>query len=358
MTRFRFRFLSLALTCAILTAPVASAEGIDFAPTANIQYDVVRFDSDDAHLRDDDAFRRGRLGFKVKGNAWQFVTEHDFADRTPADAYLELTPSKGHSVRIGQFKQPFLLEDAISDKQAPFLEQAPIGAFNISRRVGVEYARQAAWGTVNAALVSQRLDGTNEGVGFATRATWKLRERDGEALHIGGGLASESPDARPASFSVNSGTAISDVRLARTGTLAGVDRIDRAAVEALWIRGAWSLQGEHAQVAVQRDTARNAYGDAQSLLATWSPSGHARSYKRGVPGAPSGDGRAWELSARWSAIDLDSGVIAGGELQQVAFAASCYVNGHLRIVANLVRSERNGVADEPLLAALRVQLTY
>lgn len=346
------------LTGALLLVPPAALADVAFSPSANVQYDVVRFDSDDARLQDDDAFRRARLGFKLKSGAWQFVAEHDIADRTPPDAYLELTPAKGHSLRIGQFKQPFLLEDAISDKQAPFLEQAPIGAFGISRRLGVEYARQASWGTVNAALIGQRLDGANEGLGVATRATWKLHERDGDVLHVGGGFASESPDTARASIGASPGTALTDVRLARTGTLRDVDRIDRAAVEALWIRGAWSLQGEHAQVAVQRGAARDADGHAQSVLATWSPTGHVRSYKRGVPGAPSGDGRAWELSARWSAIDLDSAAIAGGDVQQFGVAATCYVNDHLRLAANLVRSERDGAADEPLLAALRVQLTY
>lgn len=342
----------------LLASPMTIAGALDFSPSANVQYDVVRFSSDDARLHDDHAFRRARLGFRLKGEAWQFVAEHDVAERTPPDAYLELTPAKGHSLRIGQFKQPFLLEDAISDKQAPFLEQAPIGVFGISRRLGLEYARQATWGTVNAALIGQRLDGSNEGLGVTTRATWKLRERNGEVLHVGGGLASESPHSARASFAVSTGTALSDVRLARTGTLRDVDRIDRAAVEALWIRGAWSVQGEHAQVAVQRDAAPDADGHARSVLATWSPTGHVRSYKRGVPGAPSGDGRAWEVSARWSTIDLDSAAVAGGDLQQIGMAATCYVNDHLRIAANLVRSERNGAVDEPLLAALRVQLTY
>lgn len=337
---------------------MAIAGDLDFSPSANVQYDVVRFSSDDARLHDDHAFRRARLGFKLKGKVWQFVAEHDAAERTPPDAFLELTPAKGHSLRIGQFKQPFLLEDAISDKQAPFLEQAPIGVFGISRRLGVEYARQAAWGTVNAALIGQRLDGSSEGVGVSTRATWKLREGDGDVLHVGGGFASESPDAGRASFALHPGTTMTDVRLARTGALRNVDRIDRAAVEALWIHGAWSLQGEHAQVAVLRNAARDADGHAQSVLATWSPTGHVRSYKRGVPGAPSGDGRAWELSARWSAVDLDSGAVAGGDMQQAGVAATCYVNDHLRIAANLVRSERDGAADDPLLAALRVQLTY
>lgn len=353
------RLMPSAVLVALAAAatPAVAAE-TTFAPTANLQYDVIRFDSDDARLRDDDAFRRARLGFKAGGERWQFVAEHDFADRTPPDAYLELTPAKGHALRIGQFKQPFLLEDAISDKQSPFLEQSPIGAFAVSRRVGVEYARQAGWGTVNAAAFGQRLDGTLESTGFATRATWLLRKHEREVLHVGGGFATESPDAGQASFSANAGTPLASARLGSTGTLRGVERIDRAGLEALWIRGAGSLQAEVARVSVSRDGAARFDGDARSLLATWSPSGHSRSYKRGVPGAPAGDGAAWELAARWSAIDLTDAGITGGDVRQVALSAIYIPNAHLRIGANLVRGTRDGRVDEPLLAALRIQLTY
>lgn len=345
---------TLALASVALTATAAP----DFSPSANIQYDWARFDSDDARLRDDHAFRRARLGFKVKGERWQFVAEHDFAENTPPDAYLEFTPAKGHSLRVGQFKQPFLLEDAVSDKHSPLLEQSLLGAFGISRRIGIEYARQAAWGTANAAVFGQRLDGTSESLGIATRATRLLRERDGEVMHVGGGFASESPDTQRASFSASTGSSLTGVRLGSTGSIADVDRIDRAALEGLWIRNAWSLQGELAQVLVQRDGA-DFRGDAQSLLFTWSPTGDARSYKRGVVGAPStADGGAWELALRWSAIDLDDDAIVGGRVRNLGLGATYYANKHLRIATNLVKSAREAADDRPLVAELRVQLTY
>ncbi len=353
----RHRLRAALAILPVLAAMPATAADIDFAPTANFQYDLVRFDADDARLRDDDAFRRTRLGFKVKSARWQFVAEHDFAERSPADAYLEFTPAKGHALRLGQFKQPFLLEDAISDKHLPFLEQAPLGTFGISRRIGVEYARQAGWGTVNAAAFGQRLDGTLDSPGIATRATWLLRQREGEVLHVGGGFASESPDTEQASFSANPGSALTAVRVGSTGTLRRVERIDRGALEALWIRGAGSLQAEAARVSVQRDGLRSFDGDAHSVLATWSPTGHARSYRRGVPGAPAANG-AWELAARWSAIDLDDSGVAGGRVRQLAASAIYIPNAHLRLGAYLVRSRRDGGIDEPVLAALRIQLTY
>ncbi|GAB2525245.1 OprO/OprP family phosphate-selective porin [Lysobacter humi (ex Lee et al. 2017)] len=354
---FRPLACALALGCIV----PAWAAGLDVAPTANIHYDVVRFDADDTRLRDDDAFRRLRLGFKAKNGPWQLVAEHDFADRTPADAFVEYTPAKGHAVRVGQFKQPFSLEDAISDKQAPFLETSLLGTYAIGRRIGLEYSRHGDRGVLNVAAFGQRLDGTLEGRGLTARGAWVLRRDARGLLQLGASLATDTPDLERASFSASPGTALTSVRSGSSGSLAGVDRIDRGAVEALWVRGAGSLQAEWGRVAVQRDGRPDYATDAQAVVATWSPTGHSRSWKRGIPGGPSGANGvngAWELAARWSAIDLDDAGIHGGRVASYGLAASYFPNPHLRIAANLVRTSRAGGADAPLLAALRVQLTY
>lgn len=353
--------LLCAATALTLSQAATPAAAVEFAPTANVQYEWARFDDDVRAFEDDHDFRRGRLGFKLKddGGKWQFAAEHDFADKTPADAYLELTPSKGHAVRIGQFKQPFLLEDAISDKHSALLEQSLVGAFAISRRIGVEYARFGDRGTVNAAVFGKRVDGSNESIGATMRATWvPVATSENVHRHIGFSLASESPHSERASFSANPGTTLTTLRLASTGGIVPVDRIDRGAVEALWMQSAWSLQAEVAAVATRGDGA-DFVGHAQSVLATWSPSGDARSYKRGVVGAPSAD-NAWELALRWSAIDLDDGAIEGGRVQQFGVGATWYFDKHLRVIANVVRndSRRRGVSDDPVVAGLRMQFTY
>lgn len=353
--------MSLHRVCGALALAFAlpAYAGIDVAPTANLQYDVTHLDGaaggDDATS----AFRRARLGFRLSGTRWQFVAEHDFADRSPADAWFEFTPAKGRSLRVGQFKQPFLLEDAISDKQSQMLETSPMGTFTYGRRMGVEYARYGSRGTLNVAAFDQRVDGTQTSTGATMRGTWLLRNRDGEVVHVGGSLASDRPQTDTASFSANAGTPLIAAKLAGSGTLRRVDRIDRAGLEAVWIRGAGSVQAEAARVAVHRDGAATYDADAQSITATWSPTGHRRAYKRGVPGAPVADGRAsWELAARWSAIDFDDTGIAGGRVEQFAVSAIRVPNPHLRIGASLVHSTASSRAADPLLATVRVQLTY
>ena len=352
----------LVLALAGVAGTATADQAFDFAPVVNLQYEWAAFDNDQRAFEDTNDFRRGRLGFKLKGSnkLWQFVAEHDFADKTPADAYLELMPADGHAIRVGQFKQPFLLEDAVSDKATPLLEQSLVGVFAISRRIGVEYARFGERGTLNAAVFGKRLDGASESLGASLRGTWALPVGADSNAHVGMSLATESPDNARASFSVAPGTSLTALRLASTGAIAGVDHLDRAAIEGLWMRGAWSLQAEVTAVATRGD-GPDFHGDAQSMLVTWSPSGDARSYKRGVIGAPStADGIAWELALRWSAIDLDDGVVEGGRVQHIGFGATCYFNKHVRVIANVLRldSTRRGIADDPLVAGLRLQLTY
>jgi len=350
------------LTMAVLPA-VAGNLPVTFTPTANVQYEWARVDSNLGPLQTEDGFRRARLGFRLKGdtNRWQVVVEHDFADRTPPDAYLELTPGEGRSFRIGQFKQPFALEDALTDKQSAFLEASPVGAFVISRRIGAEYARWGKRGTFNAAVFGHRLDGTSDSPGASLRGTWLLRSGTQESAHVGLSVASESPRSHSASYSLNAGSVLGDLRVAATGGITGVDRIDRLALEGLWVHGAWSLQGEAAKVFLRRD-AGNLGGDASSVQLTWSPTGDGRNYKRGVAAAPAPKGHVgWELALRYGVIDLDDGpAMRGGRAESWGLAATCYPHANVRVIANLLHydSTRRGIANDPLTLGLRVQFTY
>lgn len=345
------------------TAPVAASDlPFQIAPIANVQYEWGRVESATGPLQMEDGFRRARLGFRIKSdnNHWQLVVDHDFADRTPPDAYLELTPAEGQSFRFGQFKQPFALEDAIADKQTAFLEASPVGAFMISRRISAEYARWGKHGTFNASVFGHRLDGTSDSPGASMRGTWLLRSSKRDSMHVGMSLASESPHSALASYSLNGGTALASVQVASTGSLANVDRIDRAALEWLWVRGTWSFQAETAQVILRRD-AGDTRGDASSVQVAWSPTGDGRNYKRGVATAPTPGGHpGWELALRWGVIDLDDGPVRGGHAEAWGLAATCYPHRNIRVIANILQysGSRNGGHADPLTAGLRLQFTY
>jgi phosphate-selective porin OprO and OprP len=356
--------LPTAILClANAACGVAQAQSsLSLTPIANLQYDTVLVDEDTLPSRHAHDLRRARLGVRISSSQhpWQLVMDHDLADRTPPDFFLEVTPKNGTSLRFGQFKQPFTLEDAIADKQTAFMEASPVGAFVISRRLGAEYARWGKHGTFNIAAFGKRLDGSNEAVGMTTRGTWRLALNASYQAHIGMSLATESPQYSQASFSTNAGTVLDALKTTSTGTLTGVNRVDRFAVEGVWIKDAWSIQGEAASVFLRRDT-HHVRGDTASLQMTWSPTGDGRNYKRGVATAPTPQGHiGWEIALRYGVVDLNDGTVRGGRSENWGIAVTCYPHTKMRVVANIVQSkgQRAGHLIEPLTAGLRLQFTY
>lgn len=349
-----------ALFATALPVLASAAEPVRFAPTGLLTYDQVEFDGNDRGSESTDKVRSARLGFKVgsKGR-WQLHVEHEFTDRSTPDAYLKWQLPRGQSLRVGQFKQPFLLEDATSVRQTPLMEASLLGSFAISRRLGAAYTRADDDASFNAALFGQRLDGKNAGLGAATRATWVLARSDAGLVHVGLGAAQERPDARVARFASKSETGFAPYNAIDTGSLAGTRRIGRYGGELLALHGPWSLQAELAQAHVTRDDG-DFHGHGGYAMLGWSP-GHVRDYSAGSVGAPELDGGpAWELFLRHSRLDLDDGQVQGGRQHDWAAGVTFHANDHLRLMANYIAADvrRGGANSHPRIAQLRVQLAF
>jgi len=360
MSHAHLRNIAVALAAVALPF-CAHADGLSFKPTGVIYYDGVDAHPDVKPFEDVDKVRSARLGFVAKaGERWQLNVEHEFTDRSTPDAFLQFTPAKGHVLRLGQFKQPFLMEDATSARQTPLMEASLLGSFALGRRIGLSYAWSDANHAVNTAVYGKRLDGKNEGLGAAIRASRALHFGD-DLLHLGVGASVDSPDSDTARFSSKPESALATSSLVDTGTLGDVQRTSRAGLEALWIAGAWSVQAEAAAVSSHRDYAADLRGTGGYALASWSPTGHRRNYKAGTVSSPTiGDEMAWELVVRYSTLDLDSGASQGGVQADWNFGATWYVNRYARVMANYVvaDSRRRGVDDDPRLLLMRLQLQF
>ncbi len=349
----------------LLGAAAPAAADVAITPGISVMYDATSVDSDTYDYGDSlERFRRLRTALTIgEDGVWALKLEHDLADRSAPEASFQFNLGPGDMLRIGQFKQPFLMDDAISDKQTPFLEQSLAGTFSLGRRLGVGLERVRPDWTIAGSLVGQRLDGTQERVGVTSRAT-RVLWRDGDALvHIGGSLAWEANEF--GSFRVNSRPEnyFASRSLVDTGTLPDVDTIGRGGVEAVWLDGPFSLQGELVALHATRETGTGTGFDGHggSLVAGWSPTGHARGYSKGVLGSPDTDGRqAVELFARLSWLDLDDGAVQGGRETNASLGVVWYPVDHVRVMANWIRvdSDRRGVADDPSIASLRLQLVF
>lgn len=369
---FSAKTLSLAAPAAIAAlalfpGPAAMAQTAarswSLSPSLTINYDWLRVEEDARPFPDEDDFRRARIGLTLKGsNGWILRGEHDVEERTAPELSLEVPLGEGRQLRFGQFKHPFLLDDVTSDKQSPLMEGSLAIAYAVNRRLGMAYGQSDAQHSFDVSVFDQRLDGRFEGTGVAARYTRVLSRSSEGLFHLGGSLALDDPRNGQTRWGTRPESGIASVSLADTGTLTGVDRNQRAAIDALWLHGPWSLQAEHVLGQSLRSNAPDFHSDASYALLSWSPSGHQRSYKAGVVGSPkAGEGeRPWELFLRYSRIDLDDGPAQGGRERDWTLGTTWYPHPRVRLLANWthVRSHRRGASDDPQLLQFRVQIAY
>jgi len=149
----------------------------------------------------------------------------------------------------------------------------------------------------------------------------------------------------------------------RTGDLEAVDRIRQLGLEAAWKTGPFSAQTEWMRAAVSRGSGQaDVAFHGWYVAGSWVLTGESRGYRNGAfrglsPGRPGG---AWELTTRYSRINLDDGRVLGGEENNVTLGINWYANDHLRIMANYIKvsSKRRGVSDDPTIFLLRTQITF
>ena len=134
----------------------------------------------------------------------------------------------------------------------------------------------------------------------------------------------------------------------RTGVLPAED-FETWNAELSWRRGPLLLSSEFTRTNVDSPILGNPSFDGYWLAASWILSGEMREYNKksgtfgGVPVSKSvyqGGKGAWELSTRWSSINLTDGRVEGGEMEVAALGLTWWltpffgVNGNYRYIWN------------------------
>lgn len=356
--------MTLAI-CASLLVAAGGTQASDWslAPGVNFQYDWAEFRSDASTLEDASDFRRMRLSATAKhAKDLEMKVEYDLASNQWTDAYAKYNFANGHSVKAGQFKQPFFLEELTSDRNSLFMEQGLPSAMGIARRLGAEYAYTRPDWSLAVSAYGQTLEGINKGTGIAARATWLPISADGRFLHLAAAAASENPKSDSGRFSTRPEASLSPRRFADTGTLADVDSIQRIGLEAAYVDGPLLLQSEYVHGSFQRAGRPDFSGAGYYLQAGWFLTEHARGYKNGTIDAPKLDGArgAWELGLRYSHLDLDDGAVLGGVESNWTLGLTWWAHPNARLMANAISvdSDRRGISDNPDILEFRAQIGF
>src|SRR5690625_2490687 len=350
-------------------AAAGDANAFQWEPKARLHMDYGANDPDVAPMPDGWIVRRAILGLEGRfGGDWSFVVSYGFAsggDIRPADGQfrdvaLTYAGWSAGDVAVGQFKVPFGLEEAISSNDISFVERAlPFDAFAFSRRMGVGFSRGRAGYTFRAMVFGSSIGGRDRGRGAAARFTLAPVHTRDTVVHFGIAAATEKPHGE-VGFGAAPESRVGDVDLVRTGALPGVDRVNRLGLESAWRSGPYSVQAEWMQASVERVHGRTDPDLGGWYVAgSWVLTGESRPYADGrfkgiEPARPQG---AWELTLRYSRVDLDDGDVRGGRERNVAAGLNYYLGEHVRVMLNYIRvhSWRHGQTDDPNILLLRAQ---
>ena len=365
---------ALVAVCIGVSGPGAARDAMAFevTPEGRLHLDYAAYDADAEPHADDLIVRRAVFGLDGKfGDDWSFEIAYEFAsdgEIRPGDGHfrdvaLEYEGWGAADVTVGQFKLPFGLEELSSSNNILFVERAlPVDAFAPSRRMGIGLDRHGDRYTFTAMAFGSSLDGDDRGRGAAARFTVAPVHADDTVVHLGIAAVVEHPRS-DVDFDASPESRVADVDFVNTGDIDGIDRIDRIGIEAAWKSGPVSAQAEWMRAALGRDSGR-ADADLQGwyVAGSWILTGESRAYDDGAfkGAAPGRRGGAWELTARYSHLDLDAADIRGGEERNRTLGLNYYANEHLRIMANYiqVRSRRRGATDDPDIFQIRAQLVF
>jgi phosphate-selective porin OprO/OprP len=283
-------------------------------------------------------------------------------------------------VRMGNFKEPFSMEEITSSKYITFLERALPNIFAPSRHVGIQslsYTDDERWTLFYGAFfedisqtLKERVD-DNQGIDLMARLGWNPIYTAGGrgVLHLGAGYVWTDDRDDVVRFRSRPETHES-IYVVDTGELFA-DNYHRFNFELAGVYGPFCLHSELFYVDVNGITGELEDGSLRTdpdseywgafVYGSWFLTGENKNYSRIVKDfgrvkpntnfwwVRTMDGRcdcgwgAWELAARWSYLDLsDAFAITGdgeaGLANNMTLGVNWYWNPYTRLMFNYIRS--------------------
>lgn len=369
---------------------VFQIDSVFYSQTQTNRQVMQNADNPDGLMYDGTGIKRARLtafGSVAENIDYRFQFDlGGFGRPSITDMYMDIkeVPLLG-KVRIGQYKQPFSLEELTSFRFNPFMDRSSLFIFHPFRRTGVgfyDWTEDGKWTWFVSAFrgfhdfYGNDLTDTG-GYGFAMRGTHCFYyENDGaDVWHFGGVYSLIDPSGGNIQFGkfggnapelgllqgqfgttnfrqdqsmVNTGKQLVNTYDPKTGKGGrGTANYQDFHLETAIVRGPFSFQAEGDIVPVSMNDGRTPIFAGGYLFMTYFLTGEHRTYDRNLalfdrikPKVNSGKGHpfggAWELTARLNYITLDSQGVKGGTLIDPTFGFNWYMNPYTKLTFNYI----------------------
>lgn len=357
----RLRLLALAgLAGALAGGPAARAGGLKLGATGRLHVDTWDYQ----RAPDLTEPRRARLGVTGRKGRFDLKFEWDNADNRVGlrDGYLAWRTDAGIFI-AGHQKEFFGLEQWASTNSATFIERATPDIFTPARNTGLSYRHippggKAVWGIG----VFEERDGrahqvTDPDYGVTGRYVYlPWRPAPDKLLHLGASLSRRNPGGDQLRFRSRPESRFLP-NFVDTGAFPATGAT-HANLEAAWVNGPLSLQGEWFAVDVDSPARGDPRFTGSYLYASLFLTDDHRPYKRSDAAFdkvnPAGRDGAVELGIRYSDLSLTDAGVAGGDTHAWTLGLNYYLTKRLRIQLNWVSASRPGLGDEEMLGARTV----
>jgi phosphate-selective porin OprO/OprP len=305
-------------------------------------------------------FRRARIfiGGTIYKN-FEFKAQYDFAggDTDFKDVWISAkkVPIFG-TLKVGHFKEPFGLDNMTSSKVITFMERSLPTALTPGRNSGLAMNRSELKDRIGYSFgVFRDSDDFGTATGTDYNITGRihgrpwLNEDEDKYLHVGASASYKNIDGT-IRYRQRPEIHLSD-RFVDTNPVPA-DSAFLWGTEAALVLGSFSLQGEYIATDVDAPTGIADYDfDGYYAQASYILTGENRGYKDGsgsfdkikpknpFKGFGKGGKGAWEIAARYSNLNLDDGLIRGGEIDNVSLGLNWYINTNLRLALNYIHGE-------------------
>lgn len=300
--------------------------------------------------------------FTVATNAFDKGFETENLDALVLYDYRLDIPSSEHTtISIGKQKEPISMDRLMPMIFEPMQERASASdALLPARNVGVVWSGRNsdtyitwAFGAFNDWLDTNK-DFDEAASQFVGRFTWApLVSRDeSNLLHLGVGY--RYSDAKEG-FRYSTQPEMKKLPVFLDTDIHDAERMDTVNLELSWRKGPFWLSSEFMQSNVKNSDLNDPSFDGYHIAASWIITGEMRHYnnKNGTFGnAPvaktmkQGGIGAWEVSARYSGLDLTDGRIDGGNMQITSLGLNWWLTPVFCVSTNYrhVESEQGGLS--------------
>jgi phosphate-selective porin OprO/OprP len=345
-------------------------------------------------LQDGYGFRRVRLGAQgTIGDSASWVSEVELAggDVRLRDVFVGLDAIPWvRQIRVGNFREPYSLEGMTSSNFITFLERSPVNVLSPARNWGVcgYWWPDDERVLFSLGLFRDGLEHNGESLGDGSNWAWTTRltglpvyQPDADVfqlVHVGGAFSQRVPPDGVINFSPHATSSLLTVDDNPSSPFLATVNIPTNNyqlynLQAAWVRGPLSVQGEWSAAMVQQTNAGSVFAHGIYVYGSYFVTGEHREYDRtrGSFGQvdvlrpvirsktdPRRGCGALELTLRFSHLDFNSpnlppdanGFPSGALLYEMTAGANWYLNSYTRVMFNYTAGMPDKVAFGPTVA--------